>query len=107
LGLQRDCGAAGRQGRRHVRTEGGRFPKNKKYRTMLQYFIIQDQATYKANYGYGLMLSIIVNIGYKPGPSKPSPAPNPSRFSCVLERLAKAPHSHTVTNLALAAIDYS
>jgi hypothetical protein len=40
---------------------------------------------------------------------KPSPAPNPSGFSGVLERLAKAlyshtatqPHSHTATDLAI------
>jgi hypothetical protein len=42
---------------------------------------------------------------------KLSPAPNPSRFSGVLERLAKALNSHkameTATGLALAAVDFA
>jgi hypothetical protein len=37
---------------------------------------------------------------------KPSPAPNPSQFSGILERLANAPYSHTATDLASAALGY-
>ena len=40
------------------------------------------------------------------GSASRSPAPNPSRFSGVLERFAKAVYSHTATDLASAAIRY-
>jgi hypothetical protein len=43
------------------------------------------------------MLGVFVDTSQTPGAFNPSPAPIPSRFSGVLERLAKAPYSYTAT----------
>jgi hypothetical protein len=43
------------------------------------------------------MLCVFVDTSQMPGAFKPSPAPNLSQFSGVLERLAKASHSYTAT----------
>jgi hypothetical protein len=45
----------------------------------------------------------LVDTSQTPGPSNPALLP----FSGVLERLAKAVHSHTATDLVSAAIGYS
>jgi hypothetical protein len=53
------------------------------------------------------MLGVFVVASQALGTFKPSTAPNLSQFSDVLARLAKAPHSHTATDLVLAAIGYT
>jgi hypothetical protein len=52
------------------------------------------------------MLGVFVVASQALGAFKPSTAPI-SQFSDVLARLAKAPHSHTATDLVLAAIGYT
>jgi hypothetical protein len=44
------------------------------------------------------MLGVLVNTNY---------TPRLSNLAAILERLAKAPYSHTATDLVSAAIDYS